>query len=459
MMESLILSNLIMNREYLSKVFPFVKDDYFDDIAQKTVFQSVKKFVDEYNEPPSKEALLISIDNRTDLNEQAYKNASQLVKSLTVDHTTNQEWLLNETEKFCQTKDLYNSIRRSIQILEGVDKELDKGSIPKLLSDSLAITFDTDVGHDYLEDIESRYEYYHRDEERIPFDIDLINKITKGGLPRKSLTMLLATTGAGKSLAMCHFAASNLIMGRNVLYISMEMPEEQVSQRVDANLIGISMDEVKKLSKEEFSKRVKRIKEKTTGRFIVKEYPTGTPHAGHFKNLLTELKQKKNFVPDIIYIDYLNICASSRIKGNAAANSYTVVKAIAEEVRGLGMEFDVPIVSASQLNRGAYDNTDVDLTNTSESMGITHTADCILALITSEELEAMGQLMIKQLKNRWGDLGYYRKFVIGIDRSQMKLFNADQSTQTTVEPTSMGPSSSSSSLHDKFSNKSGVSFT
>lgn len=459
MMESLILSNLIMNREYLSKVFPFVKDDYFDDIAQKTVFQSVKKFVNEYNEPPSKEALLISIDNRTDLNEQAYKNASQLVKSLTVDHTTNQEWLLNETEKFCQTKDLYNSIRRSIQILEGVDKELDKGSIPKLLSDSLAITFDTDVGHDYLEDIESRYEYYHRDEERIPFDIDLINKITKGGLPRKSLTMLLATTGAGKSLAMCHFAASNLIMGRNVLYISMEMPEEQVSQRVDANLIGISMDEVKKLSKEEFSKRVKRIKEKTTGRFIVKEYPTGTPHAGHFKNLLTELKQKKNFVPDIIYIDYLNICASSRIKGNAAANSYTVVKAIAEEVRGLGMEFDVPIVSASQLNRGAYDNTDVDLTNTSESMGITHTADCILALITSEELEAMGQLMIKQLKNRWGDLGYYRKFVIGIDRSQMKLFNADQSTQTTVEPTSMGPSSSSSSLHDKFSNKSGVSFT
>lgn len=432
MIETTILSNLLYNDDYCRKVLPYIKEDYFDENSFKKIFTTFTDYVEKYKEPPSIEALKISIDGRKDLNEQSFKEVIETIDGLKTDENTNQEWLVNETEKFCQDKDLYNSIRKSILILDGQDKEFDKGAIPKLLSDSLGISFDTNIGHDFLEDFENRYEFYHRHEERLEFDIDLLNKITKGGLPRKSMTVLLATTGGGKSLVKCHHAATSLMYGKNVLYITMEMAEEKIAQRIDANLLDISLDELMELPLSSYEKKIDRIKSKTPGKLVIKEYPTGSAHAGHFRHLLNELRMKKNFVPDIIFIDYLNICASSRVRGAAASNSYTLVKSIAEEIRGLAMEFNVPIVTSSQFNRSGYDNSDVDLTNTSESMGITHTADAIFALITSEELESLGQLMIKQLKNRWGDLGYYRRFVVGIDRSKMKLFNLEDGAQSNV---------------------------
>ena len=432
MLETTILSNLIYNEDYSRKVFPYIKEEYFDDNNLKKIFSTLYEYVSEYKEPPSIEALKISVDGRKDLNEQSFKEINAIIDELKTDTKTNQEWLVAETEKFCQDKDLYNSIRKAILILDGQDKQLDKGSIPKLLSDSLGISFDTNIGHDFLEDFESRYDFYHRKEERLEFDIELLNKITKGGLPRKSMTVLLATTGGGKSLVKCHMAATSLMYGRNVLYITMEMAEEKISQRIDANLLDVTLDELVEMPRDIYERKINRIKSKTTGKLIVKEYPTGSAHAGHFRHMLNELRLKKNFVPDIIFIDYLNICCSSRVKGAAAANSYTLVKSIAEEIRGLAMEFNVPIVTSSQFNRSGYDNSDVDLTNTSESMGITHTADAIFALITSEELESLGQLMIKQLKNRWGDLGYFRRFVIGIDRAKMKLYNLEENAQTKI---------------------------
>lgn len=433
MLEKTILSNLILNVDYYRKVFPFIKEDYFEENSIKKVFSSYSEYVEKYKEPPSLEALKISLDKRKDLNENSYKDVMELVGEISVDENTNQEWLVEETEKFCQDRDLYNSIRRSILILDGQDKELDKGSIPKLLSDSLGISFDSSVGHDFLEDYEDRFEYYHRKEERLPFDIELFNKITKGGLPRKSMTVLLATTGGGKSLCKCHMAASNLMFGKNVLYITMELAEEEVARRIDANIMSVTLDEVKELPLKTFKTRMDRYKTKTTGKLVIKEYPTGSAHVGHFRHLINELRMKKNFVPDVIFVDYLNICASSRVRGAAAANSYTLVKSIAEEVRGLAMEFNCAIVTSSQFNRSGYDNSDVDLTNTSESMGITHTADAIFALITSEDLESRGQLMIKQLKNRWGDLGYYRRFVVGIDRARMKLFDLEDKAQLDIQ--------------------------
>lgn len=433
MLEKTILSNLIYNEEFCRKVFPYIKEEYFDENNLKKIFTTFAEYVGEYKAPPSIEALKISIDQRKDLNEQSFKEVNTIIDELKVDDKTNQDWLVAETEKFCQDKDLYNSIRKAILILDGQDKTNDKGAIPQLLSDSLGISFDTHIGHDFLEDFESRFEFYHRKEERLEFDIELLNKITKGGLPRKSMTVLLATTGGGKSLVKCHMAATSLMYGRNVLYITMEMAEEKISQRIDANLLDVTLDELVEMPKDVYDRKINRIKGKTTGKLIVKEYPTGSAHAGHFRHMLNELKMKKNFTPDIIFVDYLNICASSRVKGAAAANSYTLVKSIAEEIRGLAMEFNVPIVTSSQFNRSGYDNSDVDLTNTSESMGITHTADAIFALITSEELEGMGQLMIKQLKNRWGDLSYYRRFVIGVDRARMKLFNLEESAQNNIQ--------------------------
>lgn len=450
MMESTILSNLVFNKEYFDKVIPYIKEEYFETFAQRTIYDSIARYVVDYKESPSIEALRISIENRTDLSEVQFKEVGEQVGVLKVDVMSSFEWLVDETEKFCQNKDLFNSIRRSISIMEGNDKELSKDAIPGLLSDSLGITFDESIGHDYLEQVKERYDYYHREEERLPFDIELLNKITKGGLPRKSLTVLLACSGAGKSLAMCHFATANLLHGKNVLYISMEMPEKEVSKRIDANILDISIDELMELPENAFTGRLDKIKGKTKGRLIVKDYPTGFPHAGHFRHLLNDLKTRQKFTPDIIYIDYLNICSSRRVTGAAASNSYTLVKAIAEEIRGLAMEFDVPIVSASQLNRDAYESTDVDLTNTSESMGIVHTADCILALITSEELEGQDKLMIKQLKNRWGDLGYYRRFVVGITRGKMQLRDCDQENVAN-EPAdrSNGPQEPNA-LHEEF---------
>jgi replicative DNA helicase len=432
MIEKTIISNLLFNEEFSRKVFPYIKDEYFDENTHKKIFSTYSEYVEKYKEPPSIEALKISIDNRKDLNEDAYKEVCKSIDELAIDNNTNQEWLLSETEKFCQDKDLYNSIRKAILILDGQDKDFDKGALPKLLSDSLGISFDSSVGHDFLEDFDDRYEYYHRKEERLSFDIDIFNKITKGGLPRKSMTVLLATTGGGKSLIKCHLAATSLMFGRNVLYITMELPEEEVARRIDANLLDTRLDDLLVLPKEVYQSRVNKIKSKTPGKLIIKEYPTGSAHSGHFRHLLNELRLKKNFTPDIIFIDYLNICSSSRVKGAASANSYTLVKSIAEEVRGLAMEFGVAIVTSSQFNRSAYDSSDVDLSNTSESMGIAHTADAIFGLISNEELEERKQLMIKQLKNRWGDLSYYKRFMVGIDRAKMKIFDLEEDAQNKV---------------------------
>jgi len=354
MLETTILSNLIHNDEYQKKVFPFIKDEYFEDNSLRKIFLTFSDYVEQYKASPSVEALKISLDKRTDLSEDSYGEVMKIVGSLVVDTDTNHEFLLNETEKFCQDKDLYNSIRQAILILDGQDKDNDKGSIPKLLSDSLGINFDSSVGHDYLDQFESRYDFYHKKEERIPFDIDILNSITKGGLPRKSMTVLLATTGGGKSLVKCHMAANHLMFGKNVLYITMEMAEERIAERIDANMLDITIDEVSQLPRDVYEKRLGRIKGKTTGKLVIKEYPTGSAHAGHFRHLLNELKMKKNFAPDIIFIDYLNICASARVKGAAAANSYTLVKSIAEEVRGLAMEHNCAVVTSSQFNRDGY---------------------------------------------------------------------------------------------------------
>jgi replicative DNA helicase len=432
MLEKTILSNLVFNTDYFQRVYPYLKSDYFDDNNIKKVFETYSKYVEQYKEPPSVEALKISLDKRKDLNEDSYKTIMVEVDSLKLDDQTNTDWLISETEKFCQDRDLFNSIRKAILIMDGQDKDNDKGSIPELLSQSLSISFDTSIGHDFIEDADSRYEFYHRKEERLPFDIEMLNKITKGGLPRKSMTVLLATTGGGKSLVKCHMAASYLLQGKNVVYITMEMAEERIAERIDANMMDVTLDELKIMPRNVYEKRIERIKGKTTGRLVVKEYPTGSAHAGHFRHLLHELKMKRGFTADVVFIDYLNICSSSRVKGAAAANSYTLVKSIAEEIRGLSMEFNCAVVTSSQFNRDGYGNSDVDLTNTSESMGITHTADCILGLISTEDLDALGQIMIKQLKNRWGDLSYYRRFTVGIDRSKMQIFDLEESAQRNV---------------------------
>lgn len=433
MLEQTILANLIYNEEYTRKVFPYLKEDYFDDHTIRKIFSTYSEYMNEYKSPPSIEALKISIDARKDLNEESFKEIVKTVDSIEYDSSTSQEWLVNQTEKFCQDRDLVNSIRKAILILDGKDKELDKGVIPKLLSDSLGISFDTHIGHDFLEDFEDRYDFYHRKEERIPFAIELLNKITKGGLPNKSLTCFLAVTGVGKTLVMCDMAATHLLYGKNVLYITLEMAEERIAERIDANLLDVTIDELKAMPKETYEKKISRLKDKTTGKLIIKEYPTGSAHAGHIRYLINDLRMKHNFKPDIVYIDYLNLCSSSRLKGAAAANSYTVVKSIAEELRGLAMEFDLPVVSATQANRSAFESSDIDMTNTSESIGLAATVDAMFALISSEELESMKQIMIKQLKNRWGDLSYYRRFVVGIDRSKMKLFNLEETAQTSVQ--------------------------
>lgn len=432
MLETTILSNLILNEEYYRKVYPYLKPDYFEDTHHQKVYSTICEYVEKYSEPPSKEALSLCLDKRTDLNEDAYKGVQELVQGLSLDVDTNTNFLIDETEKFCQDRDLFNSVRKSIMILEGQGGDMDKGEIPKILADSLGISFDSSIGHDFLEQNDDRYDYYHKKEERIPFDIELMNKITKGGLPRKSMTVLLATTGGGKSLVKCHMASSMLMHGKNVLFITMELAEEEVARRIDANIMDITLDEVSEIPRDVFEKRIARYRSKTPGKLIIKEYPTGSAHVGHFRHLLNELKMKKNFVPDVVFVDYLNICASSRVKGAAAANSYTLVKSIAEEVRGLAMENNCAVVTSSQFNRDGYGNSDVDLTNTSESMGITHTADAIFGLITSEQLDSLNQLMIKQLKNRWGDLSYYRRFLVGIDRAKMKIYDLEESVQQTI---------------------------
>ncbi|MCA6383873.1 MAG: AAA family ATPase, partial [Cytophagales bacterium] len=385
-----------------------------------------------YNRLPSKEVLNISIEKIRGLTEDQYKSLKDRIETIDVSKADNTEWLIQETEKYCQDRAIYNAIMDSIQILDNKKKDIGKGAIPDLLTKALSVSFDTNIGHDFLDNAEARYEFYHKQEVKVPFDIDLLNKITKGGLGKKTFNILMAATGVGKTAFMCHFAASNLTLGKNVLYISMEMSEERIAERIDANLLNMTIDDLQLLPKDSYISKLQKLQEKISGRLIIKEYPTSSAGSSHFRHLLNELKMKKNFIPDVIYIDYLNICSSSRIKMGGSVNSYGYVKAIAEELRALAVEFNVPIVSATQYNRDGYGNSDVDLTNTSESMGITHTADLILALISTEELEDLKQIMVKQLKNRYNDLSMHRRFVVGIDRARMKILDVDSSQQSNI---------------------------
>jgi replicative DNA helicase len=424
-----ILKHLFLNEDYARKVLPFVKEEYFPDHLEKVVYSEIYSYIDKFNSLPTKEAVVIQLGEKK-LNETEYESAIRLVSEATqeTDAQENIQWLLEKTEDWCQERAVYNAIMNSIQIMDGNDKTNDKGVIPKILSDALGVSFDSNIGHDFIEQSDERFEFYHRKEERIPFDIDLLNTITKGGLPNKTLNIALAGTGVGKSLFMCHCAAGNLSQGKNVLYITMEMAEEKISERIDANLLDVPIDQLANLSKDMYDKKINRLAKKTQGKLIVKEFPTASAHTGHFRHLLNELNLKKNFRPDIIYIDYLNICASSRVK-NTQANSYTIIKSIAEEIRGLAVEFGVPIMSATQTTRSGYSNSDVGLEDTSESFGLPATADFMFALISTEELEELGQIMIKQLKNRFGDPNMHKRFVVGVDRSKMRLYDCEQEAQ------------------------------
>ena len=433
-LETIILKTLIFDDNYLRKVIPFIKLEYFSDRTEQTLFNEITSFTTTYNSAPTIEALSIAVREKNSLTDDEVEKCETYLKEIEANKQTRSEiqWLIDKTEKFCQEKAIYNAVLGSISILDGKDTKSDKGQIPKILSDALAISFDNSVGHDYLENSDERYEFYHRKEERIPFDLDYFNKITKGGLPKKTLNIALAGTGVGKSLFMCHVAAGAMAQGYNVLYITLEMAEEKIAERIDANLLNVTIDDLMELPKDMYDKKVSRVRSKTTGKLIIKEYPTATASAIHFRTLLNELNLKRNFIPSIIFIDYLNICTSSRIKAGANINSYTYVKSIAEELRGLAVEFNVPIVSATQTTRSGFTSSDPGLEDTSESFGLPATADLMFALITSEELEELGQIMVKQLKNRYADPTHYKRFSVGIDRSKMRLYDIEQSAQINI---------------------------
>ena len=430
--DRLILSNLVHNEDYARKVIPFCDKEYFQDRNERVIYDLIDDYIKQYNARPTKEALAIDLDQRGDIGDDQYKEITNIITSLETDSSTDLDWLLDQTEQFCQEKAVYNAIMQSIQILDGKNGEHSKGAIPEILSDALSVSFDTHIGHDFIEDAEARFDFYRQKEVRIPFDLDLFNSITGGGLKQKTLNIALAGTGVGKSLFMCHCAANNLMHGYNVLYITMEMAEEKIAERIDANLLNVTLDELKILPKEAYDKKMSRVSNKTTGKLIIKEYPTAAAGSGHFRHLINELKLKKSFKPDIIYIDYLNICMSARIRHGANVNSYTYVKAIAEELRGLAVEFCVPIVSATQTTRTGFTSSDVGLEDTSESFGLPATADLMFALISTEELEDLGQLMVKQLKSRYGDPNMNKRFVIGVDRAKMKLYDVEQAAQEDV---------------------------
>jgi replicative DNA helicase len=429
--EFLILRNLLHNEEYVRKVVPFIKADYFENRSQKIVYEEILKFVEQYNKPVTKEILCIETEKRQDITDGDYKEITQLISALE-EAPTEFDWLISTTEKWCRDRAIYLALMESIHIADGNDEKKNRDAIPTILSDALAVSFDTHVGHDYLQDYESRYESYHRKEDKIEFDLEYFNKITKGGLPNKTLNIALAGTGVGKSLFMCHVAAAALLNGKNVLYITAEMAEEKIAERIDANLLNVPIQEIGELPKLMFENKVTSLAKKTQGTLIIKEYPTATAHAGHFRGLLNELAIKKSFRPDIIFIDYLNICASSRYRGNLSVNSYSYIKAIAEELRGLAVEANVPIVSATQTTRSGYGSSDVELTDTSESFGLPATADLMFALISTDELEELGQIMVKQLKNRYNDPTIFKRFIVGIDRAKMRLYDCEQTAQTDV---------------------------
>jgi len=426
--EFLVLRNLLHNEEYLRKTIPFLKKEYFQDRNQQLVFEEISNFVTEYNQVPTKEVLVIETEKRKDINEDEYKQIDQLINGLE-EQASDFDWLVDTTEKWCRDRAIYLALLESISIADGGDQKKTPDAIPSILSDALAVSFDNHVGHDYLLDAEERHDAYTRKEDRIGFDLEYFNKITKGGLPNKTLNIALAGTGVGKSLFMCHVASSVLLQGKNVLYITLEMAEEKIAERIDANLLNINIQDISDLPKQMFTSKVNNIAQKTQGTLIIKEYPTASAHAGHFKSLLNELALKKSFRPDIIFIDYLNICASSRYRGNSTVNSYSYIKAIAEELRGLAVEANVPIVSATQTTRSGFGSSDVELTDTSESFGLPATADLMFALISTDELEGLGQILVKQLKNRYNDPTIYKRFIVGIDRAKMRLYDCEQSAQ------------------------------
>ena len=428
--ETKILSHLVCDEKYLRKVLPFIKDVYFEVLTEKVIFEEIQSYMNTYDGIPSPDILQIEIEKRKDISEDIFKEAIDLVNSFRHEKV-DQDWLLDTTEKWCKERAIYLALMESVKLADGRDKTKNREAIPSILSEALGVSFDDHIGHDYLQDAQERFEFYHRKEDKIPFDLDFFNKITKGGLPNKTLNVALAGTGVGKSLFMCHCASSCLSQGKNVLYITLEMAEEKIAERIDANLLGVNIKELSDLPKQLFETKVEKIAKKTQGTLIIKEYPTASAHAGHFKSLLSELSIKKGFAPDIIFIDYLNICSSSRYKG-AIVNSYSFIKAIAEELRGLAVEANVPIVSATQTTRAGFGSSDVELTDTSESFGLPATADLMFALISTEELEDMNQIMVKQLKNRYNDPTMNKRFVIGIDRARMRLYNVEVSAQGNI---------------------------
>ena len=429
--ENLVLKNLIHNEEYARKVIPFIKKEYFEEESNRILYEEISGFIVKYDELPSKEAVSIEVENREDLTEQTFRELGKVISYLDKE-PADFDWLCDTTERWCRDRAIYLALMESIALADGKDEKKGRDAIPSILSDALAVSFDNHVGHNYLEDYEERYALYHRKEDKIPFDLEYLNKITKGGLPNKTLNIALAGTGVGKSLFMCHVASAALMQGRNVLYITCEMAEEKIAERIDANLLNVNIQDIVDLPKQMFDKKVNNIASKTQGHLIIKEYPTASAHAGHFRSLLNELALKKSFRPDIIFVDYLNICASSRYKGSANINSYTLVKSIAEELRGLAVEANVPIVSATQTTRSGYGSCDVDITDTSESFGLPATADLMLALISTEELEELGQIMVKQLKNRYNDPTINKRFVVGIDRAKMRLYDCEQKAQDDI---------------------------
>ena len=431
-----ILSNLLYDEVYARKVLPFIRDEYFEERTDRVVFQQIAEYIKSYDGLPTKEVLHIEAEKRDDLTQDEFSLVENLIDALQ-ESPSERVWAEDTTESWCKERAIYLALMKSIQIADGQDEKHSNDAIPDILKDALAVGFDQHVGHDYIDDSEGRYEYYHRKENKIEFDLEMFNKITAGGVSNKTLNIALAGTGVGKSLFMCHYAASVLLQGKNVLYVTCEMAEEKIAERIDANLLNTNIREVAELPKTVFERKVNKLREKTQGKLIIKEYPTASAHVGHFRSLLSELKLKKNFIPDIIFIDYLNICASSRYRSAVNVNSYNYVKAIAEELRGLAVEFDVPIFSATQTTRSGFTSTDPDLTDTSESFGLPATADLMIALISSDELEELGQIMVKQLKNRYNDPTYNKRFVVGIDRPKMRLYDCEQEAQDDILDTSV----------------------
>ena len=427
--ERTALRNLIHNEEYSRKVLPFIKEDYFSDRLEKLLFKEIYKFITKFNALPTKEALSIEINDSKDINEDEYKKITDIIATLNPEKI-NLEWLVETTEKFCKDRAIHNAILSGIQIIDGKDKKHTPEYLPEMLSDALSVSFDQKVGHDYLLETKERFDFYKKKEERLELDLEYFNKITRGGIPSKTLNICLAGTGVGKTMFMTHLASSILLQNKNVLYITMEMAEERIAERIDANLLDVGMSDLEELPYQMYETKINKLQSKTTGTLIIKEYPTASAHTGHFKNLMSELALKKSFKPDILFVDYLNICASARFKPGANVNSYTYIKAIAEELRGLAVEHDIPIFSATQTTRGGFISSDVGLEDTSESFGLPATADFMFALISSEELEEKNQIMVKQLKNRYNDPTLNRKFIVGVDRSKMRLYDVEQSAQS-----------------------------